>query len=58
LQKENGMLNLTDSKNHSKSQVLQNTLKRVERSFQNFFNGAGYPRFQGQRWKDWTSKVS
>jgi putative transposase len=30
------------------SQVLQNTLKRVERSFQNFFNGAGYPRFQGR----------
>ncbi len=30
------------------SQVLQNTLKRVERSFQNFYNGAGYPRFQGR----------
>jgi len=30
------------------SQVLQNTLKRVDRSFQNFFNGAGYPRFQGR----------
>jgi putative transposase len=30
------------------SQVLQNTLKRVERSFQNFFKGAGYPRFQGR----------
>ena len=30
------------------SQVLQNTLKRVEQSFQNFFNGAGYPRFQGR----------
>ena len=28
--------------------VLQNTLKRVERSFKNFFKGAGYPRFQGR----------
>jgi putative transposase len=30
------------------SQVLQNTLKRVERSFKNMFKGAGYPRFQGR----------
>jgi putative transposase len=30
------------------SQVLQNVLKRVERSFKNFFNGFGYPRFQGR----------
>ena len=30
------------------SQVLQNVLKRVERSFKNFYNGAGYPRFQGR----------
>ena len=30
------------------SQVLQNVLKRVERSFKNFFSGAGYPRFQGR----------
>jgi len=30
------------------SQVLQNTLKRVDRSFKNFFKGAGYPRFQGR----------
>ena len=30
------------------SQVLQNVLKRVDRSFQNFFRGFGYPRFQGQ----------
>lgn len=29
--------------------VLQmHTLKRVDRSFQNFFKGAGYPRFQGR----------
>ena len=30
------------------SQVLQNVLKRVDRSFKNFFNGFGYPRFQGK----------
>jgi len=30
------------------SQVLQNTLKRLDRSFQNFFRGYGYPRFQGK----------
>ena len=30
------------------SQVLQNTLKRVDRSSKNFFNGFGYPRFQGR----------
>jgi transposase len=30
------------------SQVLQNVLKRVDRSFKNFFNGFGYPRFQGE----------
>ena len=29
------------------SQVLQNVLKRVDRSFKNFYNGFGYPRFQG-----------
>ena len=30
------------------SQILQNALKRVDRSFKNFFNGSGYPRFQGR----------
>ncbi|MGB8217985.1 MAG: transposase [Candidatus Methanoperedens sp.] len=30
------------------SQVLQNTLKRLDRSFKNFFNGFGYPRFKGR----------
>ena len=30
------------------SQVLQNVLKRVDRSFKNFFAGFGYPRFQGR----------
>jgi len=43
---------LSKSKNEYQKQVyahtLQNVLKRVERSFQNFFRGAGYPRFQGR----------
>ncbi len=30
------------------SQVLQNTLKRLNRSFENFFSGNGYPRFKGR----------
>jgi putative transposase len=30
------------------SQVLQNTLKRLDRSFKNFFIGFRYPRFQGK----------
>ena len=30
------------------SQVLQNTLKRLDRSFRNFFNGFGFPRFKGR----------
>ncbi len=30
------------------SQVLQDVIKRVDRSFQNFFNGYGYPRFKGR----------
>lgn len=38
----------TDYQEEVYSQVLQNVLKRVNRSFQNFFNGAGYPRFQGR----------
>ena len=28
--------------------LLQNVLRRVERSFKNLFNGFGYPRFQGR----------
>src|SRR4030067_2143425 len=31
------------------SQVLQNVLKRVDRSFKNYFHGFGYPRFQGEK---------
>jgi len=30
------------------SQVLQNALKRLDRSFKNFFGGFGYPRFKGR----------
>ncbi len=30
------------------SQVLQNVLKRLDRNFRNFYNGFGYPRFQGR----------
>lgn len=38
----------TDYQKEVFSQVLQNTLKRVDRSFKNYFNGFGYPRFQGR----------
>jgi putative transposase len=38
----------TDFQKEVFSQVLQNVLKRTERSFKNFFNGFGYPRFQGR----------
>ena len=40
--------NKTEYQKDVHSQVLQNVLKRVERSFKNFFRGAGYPRFQGR----------
>ena len=43
---------LTKNKNEYQkqvySQVLQNVLKRLDRSFKNFFRDAGYPRFQGR----------
>jgi putative transposase len=38
----------TDFQKDVHSQVLQNTLKRLDRSFKNFFNGFGYPRFKGR----------
>ena len=38
----------TDYQKEVFSQVLQNTLKRLDRSFDNFFDGAGYPRFKGR----------
>ncbi|MDD5512087.1 MAG: transposase [Dehalococcoidales bacterium] len=44
--------NLTGSKTSYQkevfSQVLQNVLKRLDRSYQNFFRGNGYPRFKGR----------
>jgi putative transposase len=38
----------TDYQKEVFSQVLQDVLKRVDRSFKNFFRGFGYPRFQGR----------
>lgn len=38
----------TDYQKEVFSQVLQNVLKRVDRSFVNMFKGSGYPRFQGR----------
>ncbi len=38
----------TDFQREVYSQVLQNTLKRLNRSFENFFEGARYPRFKGR----------
>ncbi len=38
----------TDFQKEVFSQVLQNVLKRTERSFKIFFIGFGYPRFQGR----------
>ena len=40
--------NKTEYQKEVHSQVLQDVLKRVEKSFKNFFRGAGYPRFQGR----------
>ncbi|NJD77825.1 MAG: IS200/IS605 family element transposase accessory protein TnpB [Candidatus Methanoperedens sp.] len=40
--------NKTPEQKEVYSQVLQNTLKRLDRSFKNFYNGFGYPRFQGR----------
>jgi len=46
------MLDLTATKTPYQkevfSQVLQDVIKRVDKSFKNFFNGFGYPRFQGR----------
>jgi putative transposase len=40
--------NKTKEQKEVHSQVLQNALKRLDKSFQNFFNGYGYPRFKGR----------
>ncbi|MDO9517131.1 MAG: transposase, partial [Methanosarcinaceae archaeon] len=47
-QARNLTLSKTDEQKQVYSQVLQNVLKRINRSFKNFFNGYGYPRFQGR----------
>ncbi len=38
----------TDFRKEVHSQVLQNVLKRVQKSMDNFFAGSGYPRFKGR----------
>uniref|UniRef100_A0A6M3MBM7 Putative transposase n=1 Tax=viral metagenome TaxID=1070528 RepID=A0A6M3MBM7_9ZZZZ len=38
----------TDFQKETHSQVLQNVLKRVQKSMENFFRGSGYPRFKGR----------
>ncbi|MDO8727816.1 MAG: transposase [Candidatus Methanoperedens sp.] len=49
---ENQANELSESKTNFQkevhSQVLQNVLKRVDRSMVNFFAGSGYPRFKGR----------
>ena len=40
--------NKTEYQKEVHSQVLQDVIKRVDKSFKNFFNGFGYPRFQGR----------
>ncbi|MFZ3385379.1 MAG: transposase, partial [Candidatus Methanoperedens sp.] len=52
INKYDQMLDLTATKTEYQkevfSQVLQDVIKRVDRSFKNFFRGFGYPRFQGR----------
>ncbi len=52
INKYDQMLDLTTSKTPYQkevfSQVLQDVIKRVDKSFKNFYNGFGYPRFQGR----------
>jgi putative transposase len=49
---ENQANSLTETKTPMQqqvySQVLQNVLKRLDKSFKNYFNGSGYPRFKGR----------
>ena len=40
--------NKTEYQKEVYAQVLQNVIHRVDRSYKNFFNGGGYPRFQGR----------
>jgi len=52
INKYDQMLDLTATKTSNQkevfSQVLQDVIKRVDKSFKNFYNGFGYPRFQGR----------
>ncbi len=52
INKYDQMLDLTATKTlYQKEvygQVLQDVIKRVDKSFKNFYNGFGYPRFQGR----------
>ncbi len=52
INKYNQMLDLTVTKTPYQKevygQVLQDVIKRVDRSFKNFFRGFDYPRFQGR----------
>jgi putative transposase len=52
INKYDQMLDLTATKTAYQkevfSQVLQDVIKRVDRSFKNFYKGFGYPRFQGR----------
>ena len=52
INKYDQMLDLTATKTTYQkevfSQVLQDVIKRVDKSFKNFFNGFGYPRFKGR----------
>jgi putative transposase len=38
----------TDFQKEVHAQVLQNVLKRLDKSYKNFFKGFGYPRFKGR----------
>ena len=40
--------NKTEFQKREYGHVLQNVLRRVEKAYTNFFNGAGFPRFQGR----------
>ncbi len=44
----NNIKSFQEDENNVFSQVLQNVLKRLDRSFQNFYNGFGYPRFRSR----------
>ena len=38
----------TEYQQNVHAQVLQDVIKRMDKSFKNFYNGFGYPRFQGR----------